>query len=122
LPIAVIDAIDTMCKFIGDQNMQNVSAAMPLPSSHASHSSQQLYLVEKDTGIVCRLLGLYAARGIEIDYVHYEHAAPRTAILTVRTVADQELLRVLVEKAGSFVGVIEAAEQTARHLQAPIWK
>jgi hypothetical protein len=113
LPIAAIGA---MCRLFGDQNMQNVSAALPSHASHTLHSSQQLYLVEKDTGVVCRLLGLYAARGIEIDYVHYEHAAPRTAILTVRAVADQELLRVLVEKAGSFIGVIEAAEQAAHHL------
>lgn len=80
-------------------------------SNHHAASLQQLYLCENDTGVLCRLLGLYAARGIDIDYVHYEHAAPNTMLLTVRAVADQELMRVLVEKAGSIIGVIEAAAQ-----------
>jgi acetolactate synthase small subunit len=72
---------------------------------------KQVFLLEKDTGVLCRVLGLYAARGIEIDALSFAHAAPQTMALTVMACADGETLRVLVEKSASFYGVVEAALQ-----------
>lgn len=72
---------------------------------------KQIFLLDKDTGVLCRILGLYAARGIEIDHVHFAHAAPRTMALAITSSADDDTLRVLVEKGASLVGVIEAAAQ-----------
>lgn len=73
--------------------------------------NQQVFLLDKDAGTLCRILGLYAARGIVVDSVNYEHAAPRTMLLTVTSTADEECLRILVDKAASLVGVAEAASR-----------
>ena len=76
---------------------------------------QQVFLLENDSGLLCRILGLYAARALVIDCADYGHATAQTMMLTVNTAchsdADIETLRVLVEKAASFVGVIEAGER-----------
>jgi acetolactate synthase small subunit len=71
---------------------------------------QQIFLLEKDTGLLCRLLGLYAARGIDIHRLQFTHAAPQTMALTISATADADTLRLLVTKGASLVGVIEAAE------------
>ena len=81
---------------------------MPTPLE----KSAQVFLLERDTGILCRILGLYTARGIHVERAEYAHAAPRVMVLTVTTTADAELLRVLVSKAATLVGVIEAAERS----------
>ena len=73
---------------------------------------KQVFLFEKDAGTLCRILGLYAARAIEIDHIQYAHAAPQTMMLIVTAGADTETLRVLVSKVASLFGVIEAAMQT----------
>jgi acetolactate synthase small subunit len=73
---------------------------------------QQIFLMEKNTGVLCRILGMYAARGIEIDAIRFAHAAPNTMALTITASADEEMLRVLVEKSASLYGVVEAAVQT----------
>lgn len=73
---------------------------------------RQIFLLEKDTGLMCRILGLYAARCIEIDNLQFSHAAPQTMALTVTASANADVLRVLLAKCASLVGVIEAAEQT----------
>lgn len=70
---------------------------------------QQIFLLDKDTGVLCRLIGLYASRGITIDQMQFAHAAPKTMALTVTASADTETLRVLVAKGASLIGVIEAA-------------
>lgn len=75
-------------------------------------TSTQVFLLERDSGVLCRIFGLYAARGIDIEYAEYAHAAPRAMVLTVTATAEVELLRVLVAKAASLVGVIEAAERS----------
>lgn len=75
---------------------------------------RQVYLLEKNTGTLCRILEMYAARGIEVDAVLLGHAAPRTMMLTVTAEAEPELLRVLVNKCATLVGVIEAAEMMPR--------
>jgi acetolactate synthase small subunit len=74
---------------------------------------RQIFLLDKDTSVLCRILGLYAARGIEIDQLQFAHAAPQTMALTVTASADPELLRVLVAKGAALVGVIEAAAQVS---------
>ncbi len=70
---------------------------------------RQVFLLENDTGVLCRLIGLYAARGLRIDHLDYSHAAPQTMVLTIEAAGDVELLRVLVEKGASLFGVIEGA-------------
>jgi hypothetical protein len=76
---------------------------------------EQVYLIERDTGLLCRILGLYAARGIDVQRADYAHAARDVMTLKVaaaRPNADTaEALRVLVEKAATLIGVIVAAEQ-----------
>jgi len=74
-------------------------------------AQRQIFLLENDTGLLCRIVGLYAARGITIDEAAFSHAAPQTMALTITARADAETLRVLVAKGAALVGVIEAAEQ-----------
>lgn len=83
------------------------SSSDSLDESPAAH--RQVYLLEPQPGTLCRVLDLYAARGIAVRSLRYEHAAPSTMMLTVIALADHEKLRVLVAKAGAQVGVIEAA-------------
>ena len=81
------------------------------PSPHL----EQVYLVERDAGLLCRILSLYASRGIDVLRAEYAYAAQDVMTLKV-CVADEgedsvEVLRVLIDKAASFVGVLAAAEQ-----------
>jgi hypothetical protein len=86
---------------------------------HDRHSSrlllEQVYLVERDTGLLCRILGLYAARGLDVQRADYAYAAPEVMTLKVAARIDDansaHALRVLVEKAATLMGVICAAEQ-----------
>jgi hypothetical protein len=79
---------------------------------------EQVYLLDRDAGLLCRILGLYAARAIDIAHVDYAHAAQDVMKLCVRVrltdappgeAADS--VRVLVAKASTLMGVIAAAEQ-----------
>ena len=76
---------------------------------------EQVYLIERDTGLLCRILGLYAARGIDVQRADYAHAAREVMTLKVTAAAKAtdtvEAVRILVEKAATLVGVIAAAEQ-----------
>lgn len=76
---------------------------------------EQVYLIERDAGLLCRLLGLYAARGLDVQRADYAHAAQDVMTLKVSVVgADDdtaEVVRVLVDKAATLVGVIAAAQQ-----------
>jgi hypothetical protein len=78
------------------------------------HSTlEQVYLIERDTGLLCRILGLYSARGIDVARADYAYAAQHVMTLKVAAAADgpdaAEALRVLVDKASTLVGVIAAA-------------
>lgn len=80
-------------------------------------SLEQVYLIERDAGLLCRILGLYASRGIDILRADYAHAAQDVMTLKV-CVADDlegtaEALRVMIDKAATFAGVLAAAEQPA---------
>jgi hypothetical protein len=96
---------------IGIETMKQQDATPPWASL------EQVYLLERDAGLLCRILGLYASRGIDVLRADYAYAAQDVMTLKVcvaNDVADiAEVLRVLVDKAASFVGVIAAAEQPA---------
>jgi len=83
-----------------------------LPSS--STTLEQVYLIDRDPGLLCRILGLYAARGLDVVRADYAYAAQDVMRLDVRvdneSIDAAESVRVLVDKVGSFVGVIAAAE------------
>lgn len=68
-------------------------------------------------GLLCRILGLYASRGIEVQHVQYAHAAQNVMRLDIRAVDalpdTQETIRVLVAKAANFVGVIAVADKAS---------
>lgn len=74
---------------------------------------EQVYLFERDAGLLCRILGLYAARGIDVLSADYAYAARDVMTLKVCAAGGPgdaaEAVRVLVEKAAGFVGVIAAA-------------
>ena len=74
-----------------------------LPARPAS--LEQVFLLERDAGLLCRLMGLYASRGLDVLRADYTHAAQDVMMLKVAAstaVPDaDEVLRVLVEKAAS---------------------
>ena len=85
--------------------------------SPLSHNLEQVYLIQRDAGLLCRILGLYASRGIDVLRADYAYAAQDVMTLKV-CVANEleesvEVLRVLIDKAASLVGVLAAAEQPA---------
>jgi hypothetical protein len=83
--------------------------------SPPSPKLEQVYLIERDAGLLCRILGLYASRSIDVLRAEYAYAAQDVMTLKV-CVANEaegtfELLRVLVDKAASMVGVLAVAER-----------
>ena len=85
------------------------------PSTPTVTGLEQVYLIERDAGLLCRILGLYAARGLDVLRVDYAYAAQDVMTLKV-TAGDAgaetaDAVRVLVDKAATFVGVLAAAEQ-----------
>jgi hypothetical protein len=87
---------------------------------------EQVYLIERDTGLLCRILGLYAARGIDVQRADYAHAARDVMTLKVAATSANahttEALRVLVEKAATLLGVIAAAEQPPPVMHVSGWR
>jgi hypothetical protein len=88
----------------------NLRDAMPSCSPR-----EQVFLFERDAGLLCRILGLYAARGLDVLRADYAHAAQDLMLLKVSVAGAaqdaDETLRVLTEKAATFAGVLAAAEQ-----------
>lgn len=82
----------------------------------------QTYLIERDAGLLCRILGLYAARSIDVLHVDYDYAAKDIMKLNVCVGATfgetADTVRVLVDKAATFVGVLAACEQVATERRA----
>lgn len=78
---------------------------------------EQVFLIERDAGLLCRILGLYAARSVEVLHVDYVYAAQDVMRLQVsvasRPAEVEEVVRVLVGKASAFTGVLAACEQAA---------
>jgi len=82
-----------------------------------SATLEQVYLVERDAGLMCRILGMYASRGIDVLRAEYAYAAQDVMTLKVCVAheldASAEGLRVLVDKASSLTGVFAAAQVPA---------
>lgn len=76
--------------------------------SPAPLRAQQHFLLDADTGVLCRVIGLYAARGIAIEQMKYASAGEDCMRLTVTARADGDAMRILVAKAASLFGVIDA--------------
>ncbi|HYD76451.1 hypothetical protein [Ramlibacter sp.] len=78
---------------------------------------EQVYLIERDAGLLCRILGLYAARGVDVLGVDYAYAAQDVMKLQVsvarRLAETEEVVRVLVDKASTLIGVLAASEQVS---------
>ena len=78
---------------------------------------EQVYLVERDAGLLCRILGLYAARGVDVLHVDYAYAAQdfmKLQVSVARTFEEtEEVVRVLVDKASTFIGVLDASDHPA---------
>lgn len=75
---------------------------------------EQVYLLQRDAGLLCRILGLYAARGVDVLHAHYAYAAQDVMKLEVSVASSsdiEDVVRVLVDKASTFVGVLAASEQ-----------
>ena len=84
---------------------------------------EQVFLVERDAGSLCRILNLYASRGLDVLNAEYACAAPGLMRLTVavarHTAEDDETLRVLAARAATLVGVFEAAARLPLLIGAP---
>ena len=89
----------------------------PLELTRHANRLEQVYLIERDAGLLCRILGLYAARGVDVLGVDYAYAAQDVMKLQVSVAArlaeTEELVRVLVDKASTLVGVLAASEHVA---------
>lgn len=89
----------------------------PLDLTRTTPKLDQVYLVERDAGLLCRILGLYAARGVDVLHVDYSYAAQHVMKLHVSvagTLAEtEEVVRVLVDKASTFIGVLAASDHPA---------
>lgn len=86
----------------------------------------QVFLMDRDAGLLCRILGLYAARGLDVRQVDYDHAAQDVMKLSIQVAAAGastqecvEALRVLVAKVSTLVGVMAAAEHEPGHRAPP---
>ena len=82
---------------------------------------EQVYLLERDPGLLCRILGLYAARGLDVLHADYAYAA--SEVMKLRVAVDAapdapEAVRVLVDKASTFIGVLAACGQEAQRRAA----
>jgi hypothetical protein len=82
----------------------------------------QVFLLERDSGLLCRVLGLYAARGLDVLHADYAYAAQHVMKLSVRVDAAHadtaDALRVLVAKVATLHGVLAAAEEPPARLAA----
>ena len=85
--------------------------------SQPCRSLEQIYLIERDAGLLCRILGLYASRGLDVLRAEYAAYAAQDVMTLKICVANEEgsaeVLRVLIDKAAILVGVLAAAEQPA---------
>jgi acetolactate synthase small subunit len=83
---------------------------------------EQVFLIERDAGLLCRILGLYAARGVDVLRVDYAYAAQEVMKLRVsvaqRLDNTEEVVRVLLDKASTLIGVLAATEQPVAERRA----
>lgn len=65
----------------------------PLALTRTATDLEQVYLFERDAGLLCRILGLYAARGIDLLHADYSYAAEdccRIEALTSSLLVEEE--------------------------------
>jgi hypothetical protein len=95
--------------------MTRIEVMNSLDLTRNSTSLEQVYLIERDAGLLCRILGLYAGRGVDVLHVDYAYAARDVMKLQVSVASGfagiEEVVRVLVDKASTFIGVLAASEQ-----------
>lgn len=88
----------------------------PLELTRTATRLEQVYLIERDAGVLCRILGLYVARSVDVLHVDYAYAARDVMKLQVSVASEletEQVVRVLVEKVSTFIGVLAACEQSA---------
>jgi hypothetical protein len=90
--------------------------------SRPATSLEQVFLIERDAGLLCRILGLYAARSLDVVGMDFAYAAQDVMKLQV-SVADTlsetaDVVRVLVDKVSTFIGVLAACEQDVEQRRA----
>jgi hypothetical protein len=115
--------------------MSPPAAAPACPSRHRIETMNaptlsQVFLVERDANLMCRILGLYAARSLDVLHVGYGYAAKdvmKLDVLVARNPGEDtaDTVRVLVDKAATFIGVLAACEQEApaarRMVEPPVF-
>ncbi|AMO23652.1 hypothetical protein GCM10027034_37840 [Ramlibacter solisilvae] len=93
-----------------------------LDSPRTATSLAQVYLLDRDAGLLCRILSLYAARGLDVLRVDYAYAAQHVMKLQVSVdcihAETEEVLRVLVDKASTLIGVLAASDHAASEWRA----
>ena len=86
------------------------SGEFPLTSNCVA----QVYLLDREAGLLCRILGLYASRGLDVVFVRYGNSTQGVMQLEVGVAVDStdvmDATRVLRDKASTFVGILAAAE------------
>ncbi len=99
--------------------MNWIESMSHLDTSRAATCPEQVYLIDRDAGLLCRILGLYAARAMDVLHVDYANADQEVMRLRVRIGRDAvgtcdtaESIRVLVENVSTYVGVLAAAEHS----------
>jgi hypothetical protein len=75
--------------------------------------TRQFFWLEADSDVLCRVLGLYAARGLRIARLDYEPHSTGVGRLVVTADGAEDVLRILVAKAASLVGVVCAHADAA---------
>jgi acetolactate synthase small subunit len=80
--------------------------------------TRQYFWLDADSDALCRVLGLYAARGLRIARLDYEPHSTGVGRLTVTAEGAEDVLRILVAKAASLVGVV-CAHAAQEVLQIP---
>lgn len=83
-----------------------------------SFQTRQHFFLDADSDVLCRIVGLYAARGIRIARLDYLPHTSGMNRLTVTAEAAEEVLRILVAKASSIVGVMRAEAGAASDFDA----
>lgn len=78
--------------------------------------NEQVYLIEREAGLLCRILGLYAARALDVLRVEYACTAANEMKLHIWVDDEQpggcemaDAVRVLVAKVSTLAGVIAVA-------------
>lgn len=96
-----------------------IESMTPLDDCASEARLVQVYVIERDAGLICRILGLYAARSLDIVHMNCSAAMQGDMTLCVGVSLARaergdavETLRVLAEKAATLVGVLAVELRT----------